>query len=93
MYCSGRFKAQEPLSLLLLLQATLRAYPWHRHTNQTVVDVGGGTGDLLAALLQRYPSVGPGVLFDLPSVLEAALSAGRDAAAVHSWQSWCRQGG
>jgi hypothetical protein len=34
--------------------------------------VAGGVGDLLFALLQRHPSSLDGVLFDLPSVLEAA---------------------
>ena len=37
----------------------------------TVVDVGGGTGTLLAAVLQRYPTV-RGVLFDRPEVIEQA---------------------
>jgi len=35
----------------------------------TVVDVGGGKGLLLAALLQRHPGV-QGILFDLPVVAE-----------------------
>ena len=37
----------------------------------TVVDVGGGHGTLLAALLTRYPSV-QGVLFDQPNVVAGA---------------------
>ena len=37
----------------------------------TVVDVGGGRGMLLAAVLSRYPSVG-GVLFDQPDVVAGA---------------------
>ena len=37
----------------------------------TVVDVGGGRGRLLAAVLSRYPSV-EGVLFDQPSVVAGA---------------------
>ncbi len=38
---------------------------------QRIVDVGGGHGALLAAVLDRYP--GPsGVLFDLPDVVETA---------------------
>jgi hypothetical protein len=36
-----------------------------------VVDVGGGHGQLLSAILSRHPHVG-GVLFDLPSGIEAA---------------------
>ena len=39
-----------------------------------IVDVGGGHGALLAAILDRYP--GPlGVLFDLPDVVETARGA------------------
>ena len=37
----------------------------------TVVDVGGGRGMLLAAVLARYPSV-DGVLFDQPDVVAGA---------------------
>ncbi len=37
----------------------------------TVVDVGGGRGMLLAAILSRYPSV-DGVLFDQPDVVAGA---------------------
>jgi hypothetical protein len=38
---------------------------------RTVVDVGGGTGVLLAAILRRYPMV-HGVLFDRPDVIDKA---------------------
>ncbi|MBN1359642.1 MAG: hypothetical protein JW993_03570 [Sedimentisphaerales bacterium] len=38
---------------------------------QTVADIGGGNGRMLAALLQRYPSV-EGILFDLPAVVDRA---------------------
>ena len=38
---------------------------------ETVVDVGGGHGALLRAIVQRYPSV-HGVLFDQPQVVETA---------------------
>lgn len=34
----------------------------------TIVDVGGGTGGFLSAILQRYPDA-RGVLFDLPAVI------------------------
>lgn len=37
-----------------------------------VADIGGGTGDLLGALLRANPSVG-GILVDLPTVLENAV--------------------
>jgi hypothetical protein len=39
-----------------------------------IVDVGGGHGALLAAVLSRYPSPS-GVLFDLPDVVETAGGA------------------
>jgi hypothetical protein len=38
---------------------------------QTVVDVGGATGNMLAALLSRHPGL-RGVLFDLPHVVRDA---------------------
>ena len=39
----------------------------------TLVDVGGGQGLLLATILQRFPSL-RGVLFDLPSVVTASTA-------------------
>jgi SAM-dependent methyltransferase len=36
---------------------------------RTVVDIGGGNGRMLAALLQRHPHV-EGILFDLPAVAD-----------------------
>jgi hypothetical protein len=57
---------------------------------QTMVDVGGGRGFLLATLLQTYPAL-QGILLDLPSVadsahavLQAEVSAGRRLSAVTS---------
>ena len=41
---------------------------------QTVVDLGGGRGGLLAILLQAFPSL-QGILFDLPVVVEGAQAA------------------
>jgi len=38
---------------------------------ETVIDVGGGNGLMLAAILNRYPSV-KGILFDLPAVVDRA---------------------
>jgi hypothetical protein len=37
----------------------------------TLVDIGGGQGELLSAILARYPTM-RGVVFDLPHVVEAA---------------------
>jgi hypothetical protein len=39
-----------------------------------IVDVGGGNGQLLTAILKRHPQM-RGVLFELPSVVERARSA------------------
>jgi SAM-dependent methyltransferase len=38
---------------------------------QTIVDVGGGNGMTLAAILRRHPSI-RGILFDLPAVADRA---------------------
>lgn len=44
----------------------------------TLVDVGGGQGELLSAILTRYPAM-RGIVFDLPHVVEAA----RERIAAH----------
>jgi hypothetical protein len=49
--------------------AAAQTYDWTGLTR--IVDVGGGTGTLLASVLDRYPEAS-GVLFDLPEVAEAA---------------------
>jgi hypothetical protein len=41
-------------------------------TTQTLVDVGGGHGQMLASILRAHPSL-HGVLFDLPHVVSGAL--------------------
>jgi hypothetical protein len=62
-------------------QAVALAYDFSRY--RTLVDVGGGHGQILASILQAHPTL-HGVLFDLPSVvagapplLEAAGVSGR----------------
>jgi SAM-dependent methyltransferase len=40
---------------------------------QTVVDIGGGHGRMLAAILNRYPTTS-GILFDLPAVADRSRS-------------------
>ncbi len=50
-------------------QAVLRAYDFAQFAS--VVDVGGGQGALLAAILAKHPSV-RGVLFDQPQVVAGA---------------------
>ena len=49
--------------------AVAAAYDFGRH--RLVVDVGGGTGGLLAAVLSRYPDV-EAILFDQPQVVAGA---------------------
>lgn len=65
----------------LAIETLMPAYDFRRFRN--IVDVGGGHGALLSAVLQQAPGA-RGVLFDLPSVvagagpvLEAAGVAGR----------------
>jgi hypothetical protein len=43
---------------------------------ETVIDIAGGNGSLLAALLRRHPGV-RGALFDIPEVIERARVPGR----------------
>jgi ubiquinone/menaquinone biosynthesis C-methylase UbiE len=59
-------------------EALLAAYDFSGFTR--VVDVGGGTGGQLAAVLARYGSM-KGILFDLPHVI-AQAGAALDAAGV-----------
>jgi predicted O-methyltransferase YrrM len=50
-------------------RAVVEAYDFSQA--QTIVDIGGGRGHLLAGLLQAHPTA-RGVLFDLPDVVEQA---------------------
>ena len=52
--------------------AGARAYDFSRF--DTVVDVGGGLGGLLVAIIREHPGV-RGILFDLPRVVAAAPAA------------------
>lgn len=52
-----------------LLPAVLDAYDFSTYTH--VMDIGGGLGNLLAALLQAYPHL-QGTLFDLPARTDEA---------------------
>jgi hypothetical protein len=51
------------------LGPAVAAYDFSRF--RTIVDVGGGNGALLLAILRRYPGL-QGVVFDLPAVAERA---------------------
>lgn len=44
-------------------------YPWHEIGSKTILDVGGGGGGLIAALLRGNPSMRGGIL-DLPRVVD-----------------------
>jgi hypothetical protein len=59
-------------------QPIAQAYPDFAHL-QTLVDLGGGQGTLLATILNAYPSL-HGILFDVPPVIEQARQ-------VASWQA------
>jgi hypothetical protein len=60
----------------IMNRALIQSYDFGRFG--TVVDVGGGNGALLAALLASYPTL-RGVLFDLPHVVAGADEVLRDA--------------
>lgn len=55
------------------ISALVNSYDYARFP--TIVDVGGGHGALLAAILKAHPAVS-GILFDLPEVLGAAKVIG-----------------
>jgi O-methyltransferase domain/Dimerisation domain len=57
-------------------QAVLAAYDFSQFN--TLVDVGGGYGRLLATILRAHPRL-RGVLFDRPQVVEGAVSSLKDA--------------
>ncbi|MFD0683227.1 methyltransferase [Actinomadura fibrosa] len=73
---SRAFDALMAVQVSFVADEVATAYDWSgvRH----VVDVGGGTGTLLAALLTKHPDL-RGTLVDLPSVVEAGR---RDLAAA-----------
>lgn len=46
-------------------------YPWNKVARCTVLDVGGGSGGLIASLLRAYPDMKGGI-FDTPKVITQA---------------------
>ena len=68
------------------LEAAAIAEAYNFAANSTVVDVGGGEGTLLAALLSAHPSLS-GVLFDQPAVVARAAQvfASAGVAARAAW--------
>ena len=63
------FDALMAVQVSMVADEVTTAYDWS--DVRRVVDVGGGTGTLLAALLTKYPTL-LGTLVDLPSSVEAA---------------------
>jgi hypothetical protein len=53
----------------LAVDPLVAGYDWSQH--QTIIDVGGGHGRLLAAIIAATPGA-EGVLYDLPQVVEGA---------------------
>jgi ubiquinone/menaquinone biosynthesis C-methylase UbiE len=66
------FDALMAVQVSMVADEVATAYNWS--DVRRVVDVGGGTGTLLAALLAKYPTL-LGTLVDLPSSVEAGLRA------------------
>jgi O-methyltransferase domain len=69
-YDAERFAGNQRAGDRLEIRALLRAYPWAELG--TVVDVGGGSGAFLAALLARNPEL-RGVLLELPYMAPRAV--------------------
>ncbi|MEV6304149.1 methyltransferase [Actinoplanes sp. NPDC051861] len=65
----ARFDASQRAVSRREIKALLPAYDWGSF--RTVVDVGGGNGTFLAALLAEYPHLS-GVLFDQPHVVSSS---------------------
>lgn len=42
----------------------------------TIVDIGGGRGHLLSTVLDAYPQISKGILFDLPDVVGSQETKG-----------------
>lgn len=74
---SARFDASQRAVTGRETRVLLPAYDWGRF--ETVVDVGGGNGAFLAALLTEFPAL-RGVLFDQPHVVAGAVLAERGVA-------------
>lgn len=74
---SARFDASQRAVTAREIRILLPAYDWGRFT--TVVDVGGGSGEFLSALLTEFPAL-RGILFDQPHVVSGAVLAERGVA-------------
>ncbi|PGH15387.1 hypothetical protein AJ80_05571 [Polytolypa hystricis UAMH7299] len=49
----------------------LADYPWHEIASETVIDIGGGSGALIALLLRAHETMQGGI-YDLPQVIDHA---------------------
>lgn len=78
-----RFDEAMTASSQLMNEALVAAYEWRQFG--TLVDVAGGVGSTLAAILRANPGM-QGVLFDLPHVIERS----RDYLAQQGVASRCR---
>ncbi|WP_133612734.1 methyltransferase [Dongia mobilis] len=78
------YSALMAASLPLLVEDVLEAYSFAQH--RCVLDVGGGLGGFVSAVLDRVPHL-TGMLFDLPAVAESAgrqlPDALQDRLAIH----------
>ncbi len=80
--CAKHFDAAMVSSSSMLNAAIVDAYDWKQF--RVLIDVGGGVGSTLAAILQATPAL-RGILFDLPHVVER----GRDFLAERSLSDRC----
>ena len=53
------------------IPAILSGYDWNALENKTIVDIGGGYGDMMSALSQNFPSMRC-ICLDLPNVISQA---------------------
>jgi hypothetical protein len=74
----------------LVIRSLIEAYDFGRFG--TIVDVGGGNGTLLLALLDEYPQLN-GVLFDQPHVVEGVDPGERGSVVAGSFFESVPQGG
>jgi hypothetical protein len=74
----------------LVIRSLIEAYDFGRFG--TIVDVGGGNGTLLRALLDEYPQLN-GVLFDQPHVVEGVDPGERGSVVAGSFFESVPQGG
>ena len=87
---SGIFDRAMASSSRLVIRALIDAYDFGRF--ETIVDVGGGNGTLLRALLSEYPQLS-GVLFDQPHVVQGVDLGERASVVAGSFFESVPEGG